>query len=178
MEKWSVAVCEPEKNDGASLFLMNRSKTLVSVHKRLKFDPLILFKKLERIKFPFKYTDKLERIYFTVLTGNAAGWYENDEIWIDVSQNQIDCVAEVFVHEVGHHIEEHESVASFLHEERMKKSKRFSNEFSEKSDDEYMALGFERYYDEDKSYRRALRKKNPLLYKTIQLLHRDYSQKG
>jgi hypothetical protein len=178
MEHWNVAVCDPRKNDGASLYLMNRSETMVSVNRRVHFDPVKFFKKLEKIKFPVKYTVGLERIHFTILTGDAGGYYMDNKIWVDISRAQLDHTLQIFVHEVGHHVEEQEAISTFLHEERMKRSKHLHASFSERSDDEYLAIGFERYYSEDPADRRALRKKNPLLYKTIQRLHRDYRRKG
>jgi hypothetical protein len=178
MNHWNLAACDPAKNDGASWFLRNRSSTQVSVSKRTHFDPVKFFQRLDKIKFPLKYSEGLERISFTVLTGDAGGYYMDNRIWVDISQNQIDHVVEIFTHEIGHHVEEQEAISTFLHEERMKKAKHLHSKFSEKSDDEYMAIGFEKYYTEDPATRRELRKKNPLLYKTIQYLHREYHLKG
>ena len=174
MEHWNVALCDPAKNDGAKLFLLNRSKTLVSVHKRLRFDPIILFKRLEAVRFPVKYTEGLERIHFTIIPGTTAGYYIDNKIWVDVSQASIDSTMETFMHEVGHHVDEEECVAPFLHDERMKRSKHLHEIFSTRSDDEYLALGFEKFYSENPINKRELRKRNPLLYRTIQLLNRDY----
>ena len=178
MEHWNVATCDPEKNEGASLFLMNRSRTLVSVHRRLRFDPITLFKKMERLRFPLRYTNGLERIHFTVLTGDAVGYYMDNKIWVDVSQAHLWRHVPVFIHEVGHHVEDKEGIAEFLHEERMKKAKFLKEQFSSRTDDEYLALGFEKYYAEDAAHRRRLRQRNPLLYRTIQMLNREYRRKG
>jgi hypothetical protein len=178
MEKWDIAVCDPDKNEGAGWFLRNRSTTQVAVNKRVHFDPLVFFRRLEKIKFPLKYTEGLERIYFTVLTGDAGGYYMDNKIWVDISQNQIDFTVPIFVHEVGHHVEEQEAISTFLHEERMKKSKHLRAKFSEKSDDEYLALGFEKYYSETPEARSALRKSNPMLYQAIRYLHKEYRLKG
>jgi hypothetical protein len=178
MEHWNVAVCDPRKNEGASLFLLNRSHTLVSVHSRIHFDPICLFRRLEKINFPFKYTEGLERIHFSILTGDAGGYYMDNKIWADVGRMQIEHVLDTFVHEIGHHVDEQEEVAPFLHAERLKKSKHLNETWSTHSDDEYLALGFSKFYSEDSTDRRHLREKNPVLYRAITALHSDYRQKG
>ena len=177
MEHWNYALCNPRDNDGAKLFLLNRSKTLVTVHKRLKYDPVQLFKRLESVNFPFRFTDGLEKIHFTIIPKSTAGYYVDNKIWVDVSQNGLDWAFETFIHEVGHHVDEEEAVASFLHDERLKRSKYMHEIFSKRSDDEYLATGFEWFYSENHERKRALRKRTPLLYRAIQMLHRDYHRK-
>lgn len=172
MESWNVAACR--SHDGAELYLLNKSRTLVKVNKRLHFNPLPLLTRLESVRFPVKYTEGLDRIYFTVLTGDARGYYEDNKIWIDVSQNGIDEVLETFVHEVSHHMEDQENIAHGLHTERMKKQLKWKDKFSHKSDDEYMALGFEQFYSESLNTKKRLRKTNPVLYGTIRALHLEH----
>ena len=179
MESWKIAVCDPRQNDGAQFFLLNRSKTPVKVHRRLHFDPQTLFRRLRDVRFPFKYTEGLEFINFTIIPSksDAVGYYLDNRIWIDVSQEGIDRVFSTFTHEIGHHVEENERVSQFLHEERLKKAKYLESTFSRRSDDEYLATGFEKFYHEDFEIRRQLKRMNPLLYRTIQTLHKSYKRK-
>lgn len=178
MEHWNFAVCDPRKNEGARMFLLNRSRTLISVNRRLDFDPAQLFRRLEKIGFPFRFTEGLERIHFSILTGDAGGYYVDNMIWVDVSKKLQDHTLETFVHEVGHHVDEQEDVAPFLHKERLKKYRHLHETWSKHSDDEYLALGFGKFYSEDPADRRRLRAKNPLLYSAIRALHSDFSRKG
>lgn len=179
MEHWDVAACPPSRNDGARLFLLNRSNTLISVRKGLHYDPLELFKRLEKAKFPLKYTEGLERIHFTILHEEGiGGYYLDNKIWIDVSEDQIKHLVKTFTHEVGHHVDEQEEVASMLHEERIKKAKHLHATFSKRSDDEYLAIGFENYYGGTPAERRRMRLHNPLLYRTVRFLHREYRFRG
>jgi hypothetical protein len=178
MKYWNVAICDPKKNDGAGLFLVNKSETLVTVNNRLDFDPLALFAELDKLNFPMSYTEGLEHIHFSKLRGNLCGYYDDNKIYVHVSKVSSVNTLQTFIHEVAHHVEEKEGIASFLHEEKIKRSKYIDESFSSRKDDEYLALGFERYYSVDPQRRRELKKRNPLLYKTIQLLHRDYSLKG
>ena len=179
MEKWTVATCNPRQNDGAQFFLLNRSKTLVRVHKRLNYDPQLLFKRLRDVRFPFKYTEGLEMISFTLIPrkSDCVGYYLDNKIWIDISQEGIDRVLSTFTHEIGHHVDDSEGVSKFLREERLKRAKHLHEAFSRRSDDEYLATGFEKFYHENFDVRRELKKMNPLLYRTIRLLHKDYKRK-
>lgn len=179
MEHWDIAACPPSKNEGAGLFLLNRSNTLISIRKGLKFDPLPFFKQLEKLKFPLKYTDGLERIHFTILKeSGVGGFYLDNRIWVDVSKSQLDFTLQIFAHEIGHHVDDQEEVASMLHEERMKRAKHLRASWSKRSDEEYLALGFEKYYGGSPADRRRMRLRNPLLYRTIRFLHREYRFKG
>ena len=179
MEKWNVAECDPKHNEGAQFFLMNRTKTLVKVNRRLHYDPQTLFSRLRDVRFPFKYTEGLDIINFTIIPSKSdcVGYYFDSKIWIDVSQEGIDRVFSTFVHEIGHHVDDREGdVSQFLREERLKRAKHLHENFSRRSDDEYLATGFEKFYSEDFSERRLLKRMNPLLYHTIQVLHRDYKR--
>lgn len=180
MENWKVAICDPHRNEGAQFFLLNNSKTLVKVNRRSRFDPQTLFKRLSDLRFPFKYTEGLDLIHFTFFQEryNAMGDYWDGKIRINISQSCIDSILETFMHEVGHHVDEKEGqISSFLKEERKKRAKHLHEKFSANNEDEYLATGFEKFYAEDFADRRQLRKNNPLLYRTIQMLHRDYKRK-
>lgn len=180
MEKWSVAECDPRHNDGAQFVLLNRTRTLVKVHRRLHYDPQTLFARLRAVRFPFKYTEGLDFINFTIIPAKSdcVGYYIDNKIWVDVSQSGIDRVFSTFTHEIGHHVDEREEdISQFLKEERQKCAKHLHEKGCFRKDDEYLATGFEKFYHEDFEVRRILKRMNPLLYRTIQLLHKDYKRK-
>lgn len=180
MENWKVAICDPRSNEGAQFFLMNRTRTFVKVNNRLHYDPQTLFKRLRDVRFPFKFTEGLECINFTIIPSKSdcVGYYLDSKIWVDVSQAGIDRVFSTFTHEIGHHVDEKEGdISSFLKDERRKCAKHLHELGCSRKNDEYMATGFEKFYNEDFDIRRELKKRNPLLYRTIQTLHKDYKRK-
>ena len=159
------------------LFLMNQSLTRVEVKRRLKFDPFPLFRDLDRAGFPFAFAEGIRTVRFTVMSQGNVGIYFDGRVWVDVSYAGFGEALETFIHEVAHHIDEQEEVSARLGEERKKRGKFLKSKHARRSDDEYLAVGFERYYSLDRKKRSLLRQQNPKLYRTIQRLHRRYSKK-
>ena len=178
MERWRVAVCDPGKNDGARLFLRNRSETIVTVNRRLKFDPTFVFDGLERRSFPSRYAEGLERIHFSILP-SAGGYYEDGRIWVDVSPVGTSWVFENIIHEIGHHVDEQEGISSLMHGLPVGRRRFYLGErLSKNSHEEYFAIGFQKFYSDDPRDKERLRQRNPEMYRLIRKLHSEYHRKG
>ena len=99
MERWILAA--GRSRYGARYYLANRSRTLITIKSGLKFTPEALFVRLQEVGFPIAYTNGLDLIKFTILTGPQRGWYGNDQVEVDVSTYGQEEILETFVHEVG-----------------------------------------------------------------------------
>ena len=69
-----------------------------------------LLSKMEERCFPISYTDGLAEIYFTYLKYGLEGDYNSYDCKVRIGCNKkfLDRVHQIFVHEVGHHIDEQE----------------------------------------------------------------------
>lgn len=139
---------------------------------------------MEELEFPISYTDDLEEIYFTYLKNGLEGDYDsyNNKIRIGCNKHIIDRTYQIFVHEIGHHIDE---IEGFSEEQELKDefdlfpgimpiclSTCFEESPSGLSGEgrygEYFALGFELYHSHD----RGLSDSYPVLFKMIDDLYK------
>ena len=178
MERWRTVVCDPRKNEGARLFLANSSKTIVLVNRRLTIDPREVFKKMEELGVPFRYTNGLKCINFTILKGPVGGYYYSDQIDIHASSETKDHLDRFLVHEVGHHVDDQEVASDGLESELKRHWRKLHVRISSKTEDEYLASGFEKFYAMGSAARKEMAKTNPKLYSTIMRLHRSYRSRG
>jgi len=178
MERWSVARCRSRSGD--KYYLANRNRTVVAITKRAsKFDLELLLVKLREVGFPLRFTNGLQQINFVILNKGTFGEYLDDELWVDVRRkHRIKTLVETFIHEVAHHLDNSRSrtISFALHSERKRRGQRI-HAVARKSDDEYFARGFERFYSIDPHDKRDLRKNNPKLYREIARLHRQYKSR-
>lgn len=138
----------------------------VNVSTKLIEETFLYLNQLKVKKHLFK---KLKQIRFTYLKNNISGYYyQNCEV-IHVccqSKNPLD-MAEVLIHELGHHNDFLNKISSddeFVKEWKLRRNK-FSKYHKDMRKDpaEYFAVGFEKYYLESKEFF----KKHPILYKKI-----------
>lgn len=124
---------------------------------------------------PFKYTDGLDLIYFTFLRG-LHGDYVDDRIRICANDETKKVMAKVFVHELGHHVDEQEDISGdeAIIAEKRERAKYIDDSYAKKNVVEYVAVGFETFYCGTNEEKRRLRKKNPRLYAAIRRCHRKY----
>lgn len=178
MERWSVAKCR--SRDGAKYYLANKSRTVITIAGRARnFDLERLLTQLREVGFPLRFTNGLQQINFSILEKGTFGEYVDDEIWVDVrKKHRFKTLVETFVHEVAHHVDctPVRTVSYELHNERKRRGQRIHN-VAQRSDDEYFARGFERFYSIDPQDKRDLRKNNPRLYREISRLHRRYKSR-
>jgi hypothetical protein len=174
VEHWNVAAVEGGKKE-AQYILLNKTKTLIRVSPRVHIDLGKIMSEIEKLGVPLKYSEGVEQITFTVLTGDARGWWKGDEIWVDASRLYRDEAVTTLVHEFGHHMDDREGLSDELHDERKKKGKTLGNREARKDTEEYVAIGFEKFYSEDPSDRKRLRRQNPQLYEHIIKMHRKYA---
>lgn len=181
MERWSVAECRTK--DGPVYYLTNSSRTIVKVSGRAKrFDLQKLLKALKKVDFPLSFTNGLSQINLIIFNKAGYGWYEDDEIFIDVkSKHWFRTIVDTFVHEVAHHIDySSNKVLSegqpALTRERKRRGNRI-HKIAGQSDEEYFARGFERYYSIDPKKKEALRIQHPALYARIDALHDKHKSK-
>lgn len=171
-----VALCRTRT--GPQYYLTNRSRTLIKINPRLKnFSLENVMVGLQELGIPFKYTDGLDVICFTIMTGTDRGWYEDGVIYIDVSAVSRDLVIDTFVHELGHHVDEQEDVSAGMTIERRLRYKHLRDPYSRKDNYEYVAVGFQKFYSGDHSDRQNMRKHNPRLYRALSDLHEQYKSK-
>jgi hypothetical protein len=177
MEHWNIAALDRPEGK-CQYFLMNKCSTLVRVSRNVHIDLGMVMSTMERLNVPLGFTEGLERINFTILTGPARGWYVNDEIWIDCSRLYRDEAIATFVHELGHHIDDREAISDLLHEERKRRGRMLrGGREAGRSTSEYVAVGFEKFYSVDPRERISLHSRNPELYRAINRAHRKYSRR-
>ena len=175
MENWNVAVCK--RDPEADYYLMNKSRTPIKFTTKVPFNMGEFLSVLEDVKFPLKFTNGLELIQFRRIK-NCYGMYGSDVVEMGAKPKRpMKMYVETFVHEVAHHIDSEEDFSNDLSEERRKKGKYIGHDEARKSNSEYFARGFEKYYSPDPADKKHLRKKCPHLYRTIQRLHRKYANK-
>lgn len=174
MEHWNVAAVKGGKKD-AQYVLLNKSTTRIRVNPRVHVDLGQIMSEIEKLGVPLKYSEGLEQINFSILTGDARGWWRGDEIWVDASRMYKEEAVTTLTHELGHHMDDREGLSDELHDERKKKGKSLGNKEARKDTEEYVAIGFEKFYSPDPRDRRHLRKRNPQLYNTIMKMHKKYA---
>lgn len=176
MERWTLV---PRRNRGGpQFFIKNRSATQVWLGPRARrFDVDTLFRKLEEVQFPLRYTRGLKRVNFTILSPDYFGEYGDETVWVDTRRkHRLTTLVETFVHEVAHYLDEQYDYSDRLTKERKHKGKRI-HRVAGQSDDEYFARGFERFYSIKPGARADLQKHHPVLFKKISSLHKRYASK-
>ena len=144
-----------------------------------------LLSKMEEIDFPISYTDGLEEINFTYLKYGLEGDYccYDKRVRVGCNKKMIDRIHQIFVHEVGHHIDEQEgfSDTQMLKDEYDLAPGILSADFGLHFDpepggldgderySEYFALGFELFYSHDCGLNRS---NYPVLYDLIEEHHK------
>lgn len=178
MESWSRKLVRCRSREGASYYLKNQNTTSVKISRKFRsFDILKIFKKLEEIEFPFRYTNGLVQINFTHL--RDYGEYFDGVIWIDIRKGRrFKTLIETVIHEIAHHVDANKDnkYSCSLHKERKRRGKHVHS-FAKHSDEEYFARGFERFYSMNPQDKIKLKKNNPQLYRSISALHERYRSK-
>ena len=177
MENWTLV--SRRNRGGPQYYLNNRSKTLVWLaHGAKTFDVHALFAKLEQVQFPLKYIKGMKKITFKTLQERYFGEYWDGEIWIDTRRrHRMSTLVDTFVHEVAHFLDEEYFFSHKLTDERKRKGK-LIHKYATKSDEEYFARGFERFYSLNPENKKRLKKRNPELYKKIAVMHRQHRSKS
>lgn len=120
---------------------------------------------MEEMEFPISYTDGLSEIYFTYLKRGLEGDYTFNDRRVRIGCNKkfLSRVHQIFVHEVGHHIDEQEGFSDLqmLKDEYDATPEALFESLSLCFDaepgglegdgkySEYFALGFELFYSHD-----------------------------
>lgn len=165
-------------SDG-ELTLINASDTLLSFNSKSKgkVDMAALLAKLEEANVPLSYTKGVHEIQFTLMPG-LHGDYFDGKIRLSCMNQSLPIIAQTFVHELAHHVDEVEDISSSddLMKEKKRKAKHIDDSYASKNIAEYIAVGFEVFYFGGEEERKKLRECNPKLYRTISRLHRKYSR--
>lgn len=176
MERWKAVA----RRRGSPLRLLNNNGTQIWVaHRAKRFDLNRLLGHLEAVGFPLRYTRGIHTINFTILGKNCFGQYDDGEVWVDVrKKHRMKTLVETFVHEVAHHLDldSDSNLSKPFSKERRYRGAHIHT-IARKSNDEYWARGFERYYSTDPRDRSDLKLYNPHLYKSIRKLHLQYKRK-
>lgn len=172
MPSWNVSHVK-----GREFELLNGSATAVRCSKSAKPDIPKLLTRMEELGVPASYTVGLSEIYFTRLPGTH-GDYLDCRIRLSTDSRTLELIDKVFVHELGHHIDDMEDVTSSddLKHEKKTRSKHMSDGYARKNVSEYFAVGFEIYYCGTIEEKRKMKKKNPVLFRTISRLHRRFKR--
>jgi len=158
--------------------LTNDDRTLIRCSPSSKPDIVKLMSSMEEHDVPISYTKFLREIYFTRLPGGDHGDYHDDRVRLAADKKTALVLGKVFVHELAHHLDDHEDIVSddHLFREKKKCAKHMSDAYAKKNVGEYLAVGFEVFYFGAAVEKAKLRKMNPRLYKTIAALHRKFSR--
>lgn len=134
--------------------------------------------RMEELEIPIAYTRNLEKIIFTKIPKGHHGDYQGDVIRLAADKKTTPILDKVFVHELAHHVDDHEDLSSddLLIQEKKVAAKHMSDTYAKKNTSEYLAVGFEVYYLGTKEEKKKMRDKNPRLYRTIAVLHRKFSR--
>lgn len=133
---------------------------------------------MERIGVPPAFTENLEVIEITILKG-LLGDYLNGRLRLSSTAEARKNLGKVFVHELGHHIDDEEEISEDekIKQEKKKAAKFMSDAYAKKSVGEYVAVGFEVYYYGTKEEKAKMKKKNPVLYRKIASIHEQFKSK-
>ena len=140
---WNVVTYE----DG--YVLMNEDNTFIRLHGSIQVESVLrLFDAMESMDFPISHTKGVEEIYFTYLKNDLSDDYIDGEIRLSCGKKREDELPYVFVHEVGHHIDEKYGFSERLEliEEWKRMSSSFEHFLIKKEVCEYFACGLEKFY--------------------------------
>lgn len=158
--------------------LLNCECTPILLSQSSKPDLSWLMSRMEELRIPISYTKNLEKIIFTKIPRGHHGDYQGDIIRLAADKKTAPILDKVFVHELAHHVDDHEDISSddLLIKEKKVASKYMDDAYARKNTSEYLAVGFEVYYLGTKEEKKKLRAKNPRLYRAIAALHRKFSR--
>ena len=171
-ESWSF-----EHQRGNEYCLRNPSRTLVRVNRRADVDLSWFFSVLEDIGLPIAFTRELEEINFTWIK-KQGGDYLDGKIRVTPITDQA-LMAKIFVHELGHHVDEQEALfeRDSLIEEKKDRGHLMDDKYAQKNMFEYIACGFEVFYCGTPLERKRMKKNNPKLWNVISWIHRKYKNR-
>lgn len=162
--------------------LMNKNRTVIRMSEHAVVDLGEILAEIEEAGVPISFTDGLKEIYFTILKSDEKttlqGDYKNGVIRISTAMANRDEMAETFVHELGHYVDEvyDISLKKKIIEEKPKKARLMPDDYARKNIEEYVACGFELYYFGTREQRGAFRRNNPKLCNVIRYLDRRNSR--
>lgn len=138
-----------------------------------------LMSRMEEIGVPPSYLAELDEIYFTRLRGRNHGDYWAGKIRLSVDKASWECVDRTLVHELAHHIDDMEDVTvdERLDDERKSKGQHMPDSYARRNVSEYLAVGFEVFYLGTREEKSEMKRKNPLLYRTIRNIHRRFQRR-
>lgn len=154
--------------------LMNKSSTLIHLSPSSQVDVSLLMSRMEDLGVPVAYTEELREIRFTKL--RDMGDYKDCVIRMSSNRRTRESMDRVFVHELAHHVEETYDTCSneSIHAEKRSSAKHLPDGYAKKNVFEYFAVGFEVYYCGTREERKKMKTKNPILYRTIHEIHRNF----
>jgi len=169
MISWNVVYTKNKEYE-----LLNGSSTLIKCSPKSNPDISWLMSRMEELGVPPAYSHNLEEIYFTRLVDD--GDYSNGRIRISVYSRSWVVADKILVHELAHHVDDIENLTDndMLLKEKKKKVKYMPDGYARKNVGEYLACGFEVYYCGTEKQKKTMKKKNPVLYKTIEKIHDKY----
>jgi len=126
--------------------------------------------KMEEIQFPLSHTSGLKEIYFTYLKSKLEGDYCDGKIRVGCNKEYCDRLDQIFIHEVGHHVDEETDWFSgdpLLVGEWVMLSGSMVHARIKSDVAEYWAIGFEKYYTGNDMTSES----HPFLWTCIDRLH-------
>ncbi|MHB8407978.1 MAG: anthrax toxin lethal factor-related metalloendopeptidase [Acidiferrobacterales bacterium] len=170
-ESWNLALCGDRE-----CFLLNKTRTLVRMSKRVRVELPKLLVEMEEHRVPFQYTEGLNEVYFTLLRDNTCGDYINDKIRLSCDSVSQELMGQTLVHELAHHVDEQEDISERdeIKAEKKARAQYMEDKYCKKNAGEYVAVGFEVYYFGSPEEKKKMEIHNPVLFKTIKGIHRKY----
>lgn len=167
---WNVI----ERPDG-NYSLLNADETLIRKSPAAKVDIPDILSQLEELNVPPGYSLGLDEIYFTTHLKRAVGTHEGGVIKVVANILKV----KVLIHEFAHHVDDADDITLFGHltKEREKCGDALDDSYGKKNDAEYLAVGFEVYYAGNVSEQARLKRNNPVLFDTIERIHRRYQNR-
>jgi hypothetical protein len=166
-----------KKNETGHLHLGNTSATIIQFERRIDQEEVLkqLLNNLNNANVPFSYTENLREIYFTYLP-TKGGDYEPGYIRISCAKDEMESIDTIFVHELGHHMDEVEGISK--RKKLIEEFENISNIYKLENIHEYIATGFELFYFKKNGTKINLKKHHPKLFNCIKYLHSKYTKKG
>jgi hypothetical protein len=173
MEQWNVV---PEGRHG--FVLLNERSTLIRLSRRVRVDIAALMNEMEVGDVPLAYAREIDEISFTILSGKM-GDFLNGRIQVSCGPLCADELPKILVHELAHSLDEIEDLSSDwrLTRERKRKRRHIGDPEARRSNDEYLAVGFEDFYFGGPHQLQRLRRRMPYLYNVIRRMHLKYRRR-
>lgn len=163
--------------DNLSYELINGSSTVVELSRRVRPNLGALLVKFEDAGIPISYTTGLKLIKLTILK-QGVGFYRNGEIFLSCSSSEELHLPEVFIHEIGHHVDHLEAISDDpqIVVEKRKRARFMSDKYARKNVNEYVAEGFTTYYFGTGDEISKMKEMNTKLYNRIKQAHNKYTK--